>query len=725
MKCSGWLAFSLLWGLGLAPAWGGVSFLDLSAAANRGPGDSFDNSFPGAEDSVQKNGLAEFPSGPQTFRGVPFRLMDPAKNQGRSFVALKGRERPDFPEAVTLQGPGGGISNLYFLQTCHWGGTSDKIAVAQYEILYDDGQNQVVPLRVGREFTNFWGADDTAESVLAWWYRYKNSTMGMNLFTWKNPRPEKSIRSVIFKSLSKMPVPLLFAVTASDKEIPISTVSPKPEETSVTDMKGWIPLVHSDDPEAPALDLSYLLDAPAGKHGAVAAKGTSLVFADGTPARFWGTRLSMDLLSMDSNGLEKTADFLASQGFNLVVLDSTRIGVEVSTEFTPRTPELSSKALRDFFSALKEKGIYFCIPGLSWKEPRDTPTPTVISFDFWKDPALISGDLFQTISASWNPVAPGAQTPFPIQADPQLMQPGTSLPEQLIQQRQFENPVFAFWESNWPQSYLTEVPLLMSTAAAFQGWAGCVGEEVGIGEPAQVMVPGMDIASNPLLYIQGPSMALAYLRGDLKPGRIYALPTTTDTPSPDLLLTALAHQSGQGALKTDILGTTKSKIKVPLKSFISDSGQINWQGNIGLFQVDSPRFQAVAGFLSHRQLKSNIWQVESANWFGVISLISLTNQAIQTSNHLLLTGTTRMENSGMVYNADQTKVLSLGQAPVLMEPLEAKLLIAHSGKDLSLKIRALDSDRKPLKTIVPYHWAGNYLAISWVPEASYLEIYKK
>ena len=707
------------------PAWGGVSFLDLSAAANRGPGDSFDSSFPGAEDSVQKNGLAEFPSGPQTFRGVPFRLIDPAKNQGRSFIALKGRERPDFPEAVTLQGPGGGISNLYFLQTCHWGGTAADIRVAQYEILYDDGQTQVVPLRVGREFTNFWGADDTAESVLAWWYRYKNSTMGMNLFAWKNPRPEKSIRSVIFKSLSKMPVPLLFAVTASDKEIPISAVSPKPEETSVTDMKGWIPLNHSDDPDTSALDLSALVDAPAGKHGLVSAKGTSLVFADGTPARFWGTRLSIDLFSMDPNGLAKVADFLASQGFNLVVLDSARMGVEASAEFTPRTAELNTKILQDFFSALKERGIYFCIPGLSWKDSVDAPTPTVTPVDFWKDPALISGDLFQTVSATWNPVAPAAQAPFTIQTDPQLIQLETSLPEQLIQQRRFENPVFAFWEADWPQSYLAEAPLLLSTTAAFQGWSGCVGEEVGIGEPAQAIIPGMDVALNPLLYIQGPSMALAYLRGDLKPGKIYVLPTSTDTPSPDLLLTALAHQSGQGNLKTDVFGTTKSKVKASLKSYLSDSGQINWQGNIGLFQVDSPRFQAVAGFLSHRQLKSSVWEVESANWFGVISLISLTNQAISASSHLLLTGTTRMENSGMIYNATQTKVLSLGQAPILMEPLQAKLLIARSGKDSSLRVRALDSDRKPLKTSVPFHWSGNTLAISWVPEASYLEIYKK
>jgi hypothetical protein len=707
MNRSGWQVLGFLLSLGLGPAWGGVSFLDLSAAANRGPEDSFDSSFPGAEDSVQKNGLAEFPSGPQTFRGVPFRLMDPAKNQGRSFIALKGRERPDFPEAVTLQGPGGGISNLYFLQTCHWGGTSDKITVAQYEILYDDGQTRVVPLRVGREFTNFWGADDTAESVLAWWYRYKNSTMGMNLFAWKNPRPQKSIRSVVFKSLSKMPVPLLFAVTASDKEIPVSSVSPKPEETSVTDMKGWIPLSHSEDTDASALDLSSLLDAPAGKHGSVAAKGTSLVFADGVPARFWGTSLSPSVLSLSPVQMNVLANRLASDGFNLAVID-----LSGAVSQSPRTLE----------SILAPRGVYLCLSGTP-----DDPTAamTATPNPMFLDPAVISADLFQIASAQWNPIAPDATLPLFIQNSPQVTDPAASLSSQLIAQRKFEKPFIGFWSESWPQSYLTEAPLLLSTTAAFQGWAACVGEETNGASFGDILVPGTSWDFNSLLEIQAPAAALAYLRGDLKPGKIYVLPTTTDPPPPDLLLIALAHQSGQGNLKTDILGITKSKVKVSLKSYLSDSGQINWLGNIGLFQVDSPRFQAVAGFLSHRQLKTNVWEVESANWFGVISLISLTNQAITASSHLLLTGTTRMENSGMVYNAAQTKVLSLGQSPILMEPLQAKLLIARSDKDSSLKVRALDSDRKPLKKLVPFHWAGNYLAISWVPEASYLEIYKK
>jgi hypothetical protein len=697
-----------LWLLALAPAWGGVSYLDLSAAVNRGPQDSFDQSFPGAEDSQQKNGLARFPVGDQNFRGIPFRLLDPSKNKNLSFIALKGRERPDFPEAVTLKGPGGGVKNLYFLQTCHWGGTAADIRVAQYEVLYSDGEGVTIPLRVGREFTNFWGADDTGQSALAWVYRYKNSTMGVNLFAWKNPKPNQSIQSIVFRSLSKMPVPLLFAVTASDQDLPISPVSPKPESTLVTDMTGWIPFASPETIDGTAFDLSLWMDAPAGKHGAVSAKGTSLVFADGTPARFWGTRLSPDVLPLSPEDQEKLADLLAANGFNLVELPA---GGEET--FSPILP------------LLKEKGIYVYLapasPVPAATAISSTPAPGIAT-PASPDPAFISSDFLSSSSGIFNPIVSQTPAPYTLDNHPQVTAPDQSLPGQLILSRSFGKPALAEWSEGWPQSYIAETPILLSAMAGFQGWAASVGQEVN-GNASPAMVPGLDWTSNPLLYIQGPAAALAYLRGDLKQGKIYVLPDP-QSDDPAAALQALAHQSGLGSLRTDPLGVVKAKIQAPLKSFVSDSGQIHWQGNIGLFQVDAPRFQAVAGFFSHRQVKGSAWEFESPNWFGSVSLISLTRQPITSSNHLLLTGVTRMENSGMVYNADQTKILSAGSSPLFMEPLKAQIVIYRLGKDRSLKIRALGADRRPLKTPVPFHWSGQNLAFSWVPEASYLEVYK-
>ena len=68
------------------------------------------------------------------------------------------------------------------------------------------------------------------------------------------------------------------------------------------------------------LDLSFLNDAPAGKHGFVTVKDGRLAFADGTPARFWGTILvgADNFLSHEES--DARAERMAKMGVNMVRL---------------------------------------------------------------------------------------------------------------------------------------------------------------------------------------------------------------------------------------------------------------------------------------------------------------------------------------------------------------------------------------------------------------------
>jgi hypothetical protein len=105
-------------------------------------------------------------------------------------------------------------------------------------------------------------------------------------------------------------------------------------------------------------------------------------------------------------------------------------------------------------------------------------------------------------------------------------------------------------------------------------------------------------------------------------------------------------------------------------------------------------------------------------------MISLTKGNISLSDHLLVTGVTRMENTGQVYNATKTKLLNAGKAPILVEPLSAKVVLYRPKADPKLKIRALDANGQPLKLRVPAKWVKNSFVFSWVPSAFYLEIFK-
>ncbi len=170
--CAAGLSSSVVWA---DPA--GFHCLDLSKAANRGVTQSFDEASQKVEDLQEKIGFKNIPVGPQIFRGIPFQIIDPLQNSGRSFITLKGHHQSEFPEAVSI--PAGGLktAELFFLQTCRWGGTAPDIKIAEYDVVYDDGQVKVIPLHVGLEISNFWYADDTTVSFVGWWNKYKNAEM--------------------------------------------------------------------------------------------------------------------------------------------------------------------------------------------------------------------------------------------------------------------------------------------------------------------------------------------------------------------------------------------------------------------------------------------------------------------------------------------------------------------------------------------------------------------
>ncbi|HNT35532.1 MAG TPA: hypothetical protein PKH07_11095, partial [bacterium] len=69
-----------------------------------------------------------------------------------------------------------------------------------------------------------------------------------------------------------------------------------------------------------ALDVSFLLDAPAGKHGATRAEGNRLCYANGTPARFWGVNFAWEAQYPEVSQIDAIVKRLGASGINLVRL---------------------------------------------------------------------------------------------------------------------------------------------------------------------------------------------------------------------------------------------------------------------------------------------------------------------------------------------------------------------------------------------------------------------
>ena len=603
--------------------------LDLSTVANRGFTDPFDGKEPGPGDEEQKNALKDLPTGLQTLRGIPFRVLDPAQNVGRSFLVLRGKALSQYPQGLAIPFGNQTAAELYFLQGCRWASTGPDNKVAEYDVVYADSQVEMIPLRVERELVNFWGADDTAESCLAWWHKDKGAETGLNLLAWPNPRPTVPIQTILFKSEGKAPVPMLFAVTASDMQVPVTAFSPKPEKTSTTDTTGWFPVKAGlPDFQGTPLDVSALVQTPVNE-------------------KYWGME----------QGQKETA--------TTVVL---------------------------------------------------TPIPTPAD----SQSATQWGGACDQITALTAPISFSDQ--------PWVLSPESSMSLQLICQRSLSNPYGVRWSANWPNEYIAGLPLWMAAQQCLQGWSACLGK----GHPnvdLKALPDPNSFIGNPLISSQWPLAALAVSRGDLKEGKVFVLPALSQGQTLDLetALSAQAHKSGLEAegFQTDISGKLKAKIEPKTKTFVSDTGQLTWQGNVGVVKIESPRFQALMGFLGHQKFNNPTWAMESSNLYASFALVSLTPRAITASDHLILSAVSRCENKGMVYNEKRTKVLDHGNGPVLMEPIQAKFILYRFKKDPQLKVQALDEEGKPMRVTIPHRWIGNNLSVSWVPGIFYLELLKK
>ncbi len=113
------------------------------------------------------------------------------------------------------------------------------------------------------------------------------------------------------------------------------------------------------------IDLSYLNHFPAGKHGFLQTDGDSLIFADGTSAKFWGTAISAHALFLTRyEDVENHARRIAALGFNLVRLthfDASWVRPNVFGENSFTTNKISEDHMRildKWVAKLNKNGVY-------------------------------------------------------------------------------------------------------------------------------------------------------------------------------------------------------------------------------------------------------------------------------------------------------------------------------------------------------------------------------
>jgi len=141
----------------------------------------------------------------------------------------------------------------------------------------------------------------------------------------------------------------------------------------------------------------------------------------------------------------------------------------------------------------------------------------------------------------------------------------------------------------------------------------------------------------------------------------------------------------------------------------SDTGQLAWYHSApetGLVTVDSPRTQALIGFLRAQEVGDGNLEAEVENKFGSIQLSSLDAEPISRSSRMLLIAGGRVENTGQRWNSAGTDVTNWGDSPTLIEPVVGTLVLKHLEPARAIQLQAIDGSGQPIGSPVSATRAG-------------------
>jgi len=331
--------------------------LDISKQANMGFRDETAGDAKGGwTDQGPENDLRMFKPGRQKLGGLLFDVLDPASNGGKSCIVLGGAERDYLMKSAEIPFDGS-AKFIYLLHALAWPAKSGT-EIGSISVTRKDGSVKSIPVVCGPEVGNWWEAASRERGHVVWSGENKSSFVG--LYLTKYQLDGAPITSVKFESNGKSVWMIAGAVLSND-DVP----TPKEEPTYIVEGPNWKAYPYERDVEpGSVMDFSFLLDAPAGKHGFVKLAGDRMEFESqpGKTARFYGANTCFTANFLDKEWAEKLADRIARMGYNSVRFHHFDNGLVLKKDkcTTELDPEQLDK-LEYLFSCLKKRGIYITI----------------------------------------------------------------------------------------------------------------------------------------------------------------------------------------------------------------------------------------------------------------------------------------------------------------------------------------------------------------------------
>lgn len=343
--------------------------LNLSAVANMGFKDEVANDGKGGwSDQGPENDMRSFDVLRNDYEGIPFKIIDPAKNGGKAIISFdhqnlrNGRKTAVIDFANEMPS----ATRLYLIHTSCYNAEPNGTAIGSITAVFDDGSSLSKEVKNGTDLMDWWAAGDISNAKVVARKSGGNANVGVFLSKFELSDTPRHVKSIELKSNGKA-LWIVAGATLSQRDISLAPSTLKfiaNDEWKVIDM--------SDIQVKPgsALDLTGLLKpGHAGKHGRlIAAKSGNLAFEDSPDVphnfrgynSFWPIKKMGDIPKAQLHQeIAKYAELVRRGGYDLVrplYIDNYLMGSDAKVDGQYNPDRLDN--IDWLVASLKKNGIY-------------------------------------------------------------------------------------------------------------------------------------------------------------------------------------------------------------------------------------------------------------------------------------------------------------------------------------------------------------------------------
>lgn len=347
--------------------------VDIRKAANMSWRDETPGDRTGGWTDQGDNDVRDIEPGRAVFFDVPFDLIDPAENGGKSCLVFAGPDRGYLLKSAEIGDINLKGARLYLFHGLSWA-PEDVRKVADIAVRYTDGTETVIAVESNRDVCNWWSRVRAENALIAWRGRNPQSETTLYLSGFKLD-PSKTVASLKLTPTGNG-VWMVGAISIGD-EVP--ALRPQIRQKIVAG-KEWRSIETTFEVERnSALDFSGENHVPAGKYGAVVAAGDHFEFENrpGEAVRFYGVNLCWSAHELTHAQSDELAVRLARLGYNSVRIHhydsmlTERAGNRL--EFDPDRLD----KLDYLIAALKKNGLYVSLDLFTTRTPAPEDVPGI------------------------------------------------------------------------------------------------------------------------------------------------------------------------------------------------------------------------------------------------------------------------------------------------------------------------------------------------------------